>query len=155
MKNINKKLYLEQIDNKIKAFKVLKKVSLPPFGWINAIRSALGMSLQQLSNRLGITPQSVKEMETREKHKTVTLKSLEDVAQALDMDFVYGFIPKRKSLAVMVELRAEKIAQEIVLQTAKNMQLENQGNSKMRLKKAIKDRKQEIINKMPRYLWDL
>jgi len=55
----------------------------------------------------------------------------------------------------MVELRAEKIAQEIVLQTAKNMQLENQGNSKMRLKKAIKDRKQEIINKMPRYLWDL
>jgi len=42
--------------------------------------------LQQLSNRLGITPQSVKEMETREKHKTVTLKSLEDIAQALDMD---------------------------------------------------------------------
>jgi DNA-binding transcriptional regulator YiaG len=63
MKNSNQKLYLEQIDRKIKSFKVLKKESVPPLGWINALRSALGMSLQQLGKKLGVTPPSVKEME--------------------------------------------------------------------------------------------
>jgi predicted DNA-binding mobile mystery protein A len=154
MKNSNQKLYLEQIDRKIKSFKVLKKESVPPLGWINALRSALGMSLQQLGKKLGVTPPSVKEMEIREKHKTITLKTLEDVAQALDMDLVYAFIPRKNSLKEMIKLQADKVAKGVVLETDYNMQLESQGNSNARIKKAIKERQKEIISKMPRYLWD-
>lgn len=154
MKNSNQKLYLEQIDRKIKSFKVLKKESVPPLGWINALRSALGMSLQQLGKKLGVTPPSVKEMEIREKHKTITLKTLEDVAQALDMDLVYAFIPRKKSLKEMIKLQADKVAKGVVLETDYNMQLESQGNSNARIKKAIKERQEELVNKMPRYLWD-
>jgi len=154
MKNSNQKLYLEQIDRKIKSFKVLKKESVPPLGWINALRSALGMSLQQLGKKLGVTPPSVKEMEIREKHKTITLKTLEDVAQALDMELVYAFIPRKNSLKEMIKLQADKVAKGVVLETDYNMQLESQGNSNARIKKAIKERQKEIISKMPRYLWD-
>jgi predicted DNA-binding mobile mystery protein A len=91
----------------------------------------------------------------REKNKTITLKSLEDAARALDMQFIYGFIPNKKNLAKMIEDRADKIAQDVVLKTAKTMQLESQANSKSRIKKAIKERKKEIIDNMPRYLWDM
>jgi hypothetical protein len=34
------------------------------------------------------------------------------------------------------------------------MKLEDQENSKIRLEKAIKNKAEEIKNKMPKYLWD-
>ena len=54
----------------------------------------------------------------------------------------------------MIELRAYDVAEKIVLRTHKTMQLENQANSKMRLKKAIKARADEITDKNIKYLWD-
>jgi hypothetical protein len=54
----------------------------------------------------------------------------------------------------MIEERAREIAKQIVQRTDKTMQLENQQNTKKRLENAIKNRAEEIKNKMPRYLWD-
>lgn len=154
MNNDNKKIYLEQIDRKIKSFSVLKNSLIPPEGWIHAVRTALGMSLSQLSKRLNQSPQSIKGLEDREKSKAITLNALEEVARALDMRLVYSFIPKEKSLKKMLESQAETIAKSIVMKTSKTMHLEDQGNSKIRINKAIKERKKEIIDNMPRYLWD-
>lgn len=154
MNNSNKKLYLEQVNQKMKPFFVLKNINLPPCGWIYAIRNALGMSLKQLGKRLRMTPQSVKAMEIREKSKSITLKSLEDFAQALDMKLVYGFIPKKKSLAGMLDMQAEQVAQKIVFESSKTMHLEKQENLKLRLRRAVKERKQETLNKITRNLWD-
>jgi len=36
-------------------FALLKQVEVSPTGWIKAIRMALGMSMQQLGNKLSIT----------------------------------------------------------------------------------------------------
>ena len=154
MNNDNKKIYLEQIDKKIKSFSILKNSVRPPEGWVHAIRTALGMSLSHLGKRLNQSPQSIKGLEDREKSKAITLNALEEVARALDMRLVYSFIPKEKSLKKMLESQAETIAKSIVMKTSKTMHLENQGNSKIRINKAIKERKKEIIDNMPRYLWD-
>jgi hypothetical protein len=70
------------------------------------------------------------------------------------MDLVYAFIPRKNSLKEMIKLQADKVAKGVVLETDYNMQLESQGNSNARIKKAIKERQKEIISKMPRYLWD-
>lgn len=51
----NKSLQLQQLNNKMLAFASLKQVAMPPTGWIKAIRLALGMSMQQLGNKLSIT----------------------------------------------------------------------------------------------------
>ena len=63
----NKSLQIQQLNNKMLAFANLQKVASPPSGWLKAIRSAIGMSLQQVSNRLSITKQSVQEIEQRER----------------------------------------------------------------------------------------
>jgi len=76
------------------------------------------------------------------------------VGVALNMDFVYGFVPKTGTLDRMIELRAHMIAQEIVSRTSLSMKLEEQGNSPSRLERAIKEKTQEIKQEMPRYLWD-
>ena len=95
-----------------------------------------------------------REMEKRESNDSITIKSLKDFASALDLKFVYGFIPKDGSLEKMIEKRALQIAQNIVLKTSHTMALEDQQNNPARIKKAIKDRAQQIKNEMPKYLWD-
>jgi predicted DNA-binding mobile mystery protein A len=147
-------LLIEQADRKLAAFRPLGTINIPEKGWIHTIRVALGMSLRQLSNRLKITPQSVKEIEVRESKGAITIKGLKEVGAALDMQLVYGFIPKDHTIEDMIEKRAIEIAKSIVMRTSNTMQLEEQENSKARIEKAIKNRAEEIKTKMPKYLWD-
>ncbi len=148
------RLVREQLDRKIAKLNVLDDLVIPPNGWIYSFRQGLNMSLRQLGNRLSITPQSIKEIEEREKSGTISLKVLRQVAAALHMKFVYGFIPDDQSLENMVHIRATEIARQIVQRTSINMSLEDQKNSEDRLNQAIKEKAEEIANKIPGYIWD-
>jgi predicted DNA-binding mobile mystery protein A len=112
------------------------------------------MSLQQLGNRLNVSPQGIAEMEKREANGTITINALKEIALALDMRFVYGFVPNKGSIEEMIELRAQEIAKQIVGRTHVTMTLEDQQNSKERIEKAIKQKTEEIKYEMPKYLWD-
>jgi predicted DNA-binding mobile mystery protein A len=132
----------------------MQHVIVPPIGWIKAIRNGIGMSMEQLGKKLSITKQAVMDIEKREKEGAVTLKAMQELAKAMDMQFVYGFIPNAGSLDQMIEKRALEIAKTIVQRTSSTMKLEDQENSKERIEKAIKERAAEIINKTPKILWD-
>ncbi|MCK4921217.1 MAG: mobile mystery protein A [Bacteroidales bacterium] len=149
-----KKLIREQLDNKIAKFRELDGIVLPPQGWIYSIRQGINMSLRQLGKKLSITPQSVKEIEEREKNGTISIKVLRQVAAALNMKFVYGFIPSEITLEGMIEKRAEELARSIVERTSVQMELEDQKNTPERIEKAIKEKASEIKNDVPKILWD-
>ncbi|MCK9438551.1 mobile mystery protein A [Patescibacteria group bacterium] len=152
-KNINK-LQLEQLDRKIKAFNRLNNVGQPVEGWIRSIRVALGMSLEQLSKILGVKPQSLIKVEQREKEGVVNIKTLKQISEVLGLKFVYGFSAPKSSLEKIVKKRAHDVAKGIVLRSDKNMRLEGQGNSRLRIKKAIKERADKIIANQEKILWD-
>ncbi|MBW8332953.1 MAG: mobile mystery protein A [Prolixibacteraceae bacterium] len=154
MKAQKQNLLIEQLDRKMQLLKPLDSVTIPSHGWIFTIRMALRMSLRQLALRMNITAQSMKEIENRESEGGLTLKGLNEVGKALNMRFVYGFIPIDDSIEKMIEKQALKIAKEAVMRTSNSMSLENQENNQIRLEKAIKSRMEEIKNEMPRYLWD-
>lgn len=135
-------------------FATLKQVAVPPIGWIKAMRTAMGMSMQQLGNKLAISRQGVLDIEKREKEGSITIKSLTEIGRALDMQLVYGFVPNDGSLDALIEKRATELATRIVLRTSHTMNLEDQGNSEERIGKAIKERTEEMINEMPKILWD-
>ena len=103
---------------------------------------------------MGITPQSVREIEEREKNGTVSLRVLKEFGNSIDMKLIYGFIPKDKSLKSIIEKRALELASEIVSRTSVNMKLEGQENSPKRIKNAILLKAEEIKMEMPNYLWD-
>jgi predicted DNA-binding mobile mystery protein A len=149
-----KRLQLEQLDRKLNGFSTAAHVMQPPTGWLKAVRLSLGMSLQQLANKLSITKQSVQEIEKREKEGNITLKTLKDAANALDMQLVYGLVPKDGSLDDLIERKAKELAERIVLRTSNTMKLEDQENSKERIQKAIQERTAIIKNEMPKMLWD-
>jgi predicted DNA-binding mobile mystery protein A len=148
------RLILEHVDAKISHLKEVEDMVIPTAGWIYSIRQALGMSMRQLGNRMGITPQSVKEIEEREKSGTITLKVLRQFGQALNLKLVYGLIPSDGSLEKIIERRAWELATEIVNRTSASMKLEDQENKPDRLKKAVKEKADELRLQMPKYLWD-
>ena len=149
-----KSLQLQQLNNKMSGFATLKQAAIPPTGWIKAIRTAIGMSMQQLGNKLNVSKQGVMDMEKREKDGSITIKALREIAWALDMQLVYGFVPNDGSLNALIEKRATELAKHIVMRTANTMELEDQGNSKKRIEAAIKERAVVIQNEMPKILWD-
>ena len=149
-----KSLQLQQLNNKMLGFATLKQVAVPPTGWIKAIRTAIGMSMQQLGNKLSVSKQGILDMEKREKDGSITIKSLREIGRALDMQLVYGFVPNDGSLDAFIEKRATELATQIVLRTSNTMKLEDQGNTNKRIEKAIKERAEEIKNEMPKILWD-
>lgn len=118
------------------------------------MRKALDMSLRQLAEKTKNSAQGIKARETREKLGTITLRSLAEVAEAMDMKLVYGFIPKDGSLQQLVNRKALEKAQEIVGRASQSMKLENQENPSDRIKRAIEEKKNELVTEMPKYLWD-
>ena len=149
-----KTLQLQQLNNKMLSFVSLKQVAMPPTGWIKAIRNAIGMSMQQLGNKLKVSKQGVMDIEKREKEGSITIKSLREIARVMDMQLVYGFVPNDGSLDALIEKRATELAKQIVMRTANTMNLENQANSKERIDTAIKERAADIKNEMPKILWN-
>lgn len=153
MKKQSKKLVINQLDKKLLTLTALSAIK-PADGWIVVIRKTLNMSLQQLGNRMSITPQSVRDLERREKEKAVTIKALSEAAEALDMILVYGFIPKDGTLEKLIERKANERAREIVGRTSTTMKLEDQENTRTRLEEAVGELAEEIKREMPKSLWD-
>jgi len=149
-----KSLQIQQLDDKMMKYNDLKEVVVPPSGWVRAIRTGLGMTLQQLGKKLVLTKQSAQDIEKREQDGSITLNALRAAANALDMQLVYGFVPKDGSLEALIDRKARELATQIVLRTSNTMKLEDQENSKQRIEKAIVERLIAVKNEMPGSLWD-
>lgn len=148
------KLLIEQLDQKIEPFSETRKVLVPERGWINTIRTSLNMTMVQLGTKLNITRQGVKRIEESEANGSITLNSLKDVANAMDLKLVYALVPKNDTFNDLVEIKAEKMAKKIVLRTNQNMKLEDQGIGDEKLAKTINELAYEIKREMKKSLWD-
>ena len=153
MKIQNSLLVIRQLDRKLEGLQPLQILSVPQDGWISTIRKTLQMSLRQLGSRMSMTPQSAKEVEDREKEGSITLKSLREAGEAMNMKLVYGFIPTDGSLEKMIEWRARELALKIVHRTSTTMKLEDQENSSIRLNQAVEELIEEL-KRDPKKLWE-
>ena len=147
-------LLIEQLDQKLQPFDQTKKALVPERGWINTIRTTLNMTMAQLGTKLNITRQGVKNLEKSEANGTITLNSLRDVSNAMDLKLVYAMVPKDGTINDLVNVKAEKLARRIVMRTNQNMKLENQGIGDEKLEKTKKELADEIKREMRRSLWD-
>lgn len=151
---VKKKLVITQLDQKLKPFVAAKNTVVPNKGWLNAIRTSLNMTMEQLGNKLSITKQGVKKVEESEAKGTVSINSLKEAANALDMQLVYGFVPKDDTVKQLITKKATELATKIVLRTHQNMQLEDQALTDAKIKLAIKDLAQELQRELKKALWN-
>jgi len=149
-----KKLLIEQLDQKLANFKDAGMVLVPQKGWVNTIRTSLNMTRDQLGAKLDLTKGAIQKIEEREATGQITINKLKGVGNALNMKFVYGFIPKDGTIENLVNVKAEKLARKIVLRTNQNMKLEDQGIGDEKITRTIKELADEIKREMRKSLWD-
>ena len=149
-----KSLLITQLDQKLHPFVAIAKATNPTRGWLQTIRTSLNMTMEQLGNKLSITKQGIKKLEESEAKGSVSINTLKEVANALDMQLVYGFAPKSGSVKQLIHNKAEKLATKIVLRTHQNMQLENQAITDAKIKQAVADLTEELSKELKKTLWD-
>jgi predicted DNA-binding mobile mystery protein A len=149
-----RKLLIEQLDQKLQPFSQARKVLVPERGWINTIRTTLNMTMAQVGTKLKITRQGVKSIEESEANGTISLNSLKDVANAMDLKLVYALVPKDGTINDLIQKKAENLAQKIVLRTNQNMKLEDQGIGDEKIAETIKELADELKREMKKSLWD-
>lgn len=149
-----RKLIVEQLDNKIAPFQKVKNVIVPDTGWVSAIRKALNMTLAQLGDKLGISRQGVKHLEDSEAKGSISLNTLKDIGEAMDLKLVYGFVPKDESIEKLIDRKARELATRIVLRTNHNMVLEDQAVYGDKIEKNIEELTEEFKRELNKSIWD-
>ncbi len=149
-----KKLIIKQLDKKLAYFAPTAKIPVPDKGWIHIIRTGLNMTMEQLGNKLHITKQGVKKIEMSEAKGSISINALKEVGNAMDMQFVYGFVPKDGTLKQLINKKAYLLANKIVLRTHQNMQLEDQAIDNAEVKEAIEDLAEDLAREIKKSLWD-
>jgi predicted DNA-binding mobile mystery protein A len=148
---IFEKLALMQLDKVLESFSVLS-IHQPKEGWVRTIRQTLHMSTHVLSKRLNVAQSTVVDLETREFEKGITLKKLEEAAEALGCTLVYALVPKT-SLIAMIEHHEKEKAEYMVMHTQKTMSLEAQELSSDQIKQQIDLILHNIKNDPLKKLW--
>ncbi|HLR32731.1 MAG TPA: mobile mystery protein A [Fodinibius sp.] len=149
----DKKLIRKQLDKKLKKLKPLLKITTPSGGWIHAIREGLGMTLEELGNRIGLDRSRVYRIEQAEVHGDLKLSTLEKMADGLGVKFVYGFVPER-NLEKIVREQARKIARKRLNRIDHSMKLELQGVPDEEQEEALNDLIDKILIEESQSFWD-
>lgn len=131
----------------------INKLMVPPEGWIKTVRSALSMSGRQLAMRLNVTKTRISRVEKDEINGSVTLKTMQSTAEAMDCRFVYAIIPNH-SIEDIIRQQALKQAKLKVASAAVHMALEDQLISSQHMQSEIKRLAHEFIEKQPKDFWD-
>jgi predicted DNA-binding mobile mystery protein A len=113
------------LDERLTEFRPVSRFTPPVKGWIRAIRQALGMTAEQLANRLGVKQPTLHNLEQSEVKGSIELATLRRVAAALDCTLVYAFVPNQ-SLEETVRARARSFIRRRLAPVEHSMMLEDQ-----------------------------
>ena len=120
----------------------------PPQGWLKTIREILGMTTKQLANKIQVSQPRIVKMEKNEQN--IKISTMQNVADALNCDFIYAFIPREK-IDTIIYNQAKKKAIKILNRVNRNMGLENQLTNTDEL---LNDIIEELLNDKITRIWD-
>jgi ribosome-binding protein aMBF1 (putative translation factor) len=83
MVTLQKNLMQKQMDELLKAFATGKQSAQLSVAWIQSCRLALGMSLRQLAERIGVSAPALNDFEKRELADTISIATLKKAAAAI------------------------------------------------------------------------
>jgi predicted DNA-binding mobile mystery protein A len=124
--------------------------AIPPRGWIRAIRDALGMSTRELATRAGVSAPRISQIERAESDGSLTLATLQRIAEALDCRLEYALVPLRP-LDEMVRTQARSKASSLIDIVDHTMAMEDQRTDEYSRRSELERAAEELIDR--RGLW--
>lgn len=148
-------LRLKQYDSYLAKFALVKTLPSPAKGWVKYVRNALGMTAKQLGARAGLSRQRIVDIERAELDGATTLKTLNQIAAALDCKLVYAIVP-RTSVRQTLEEQAKRYVKQHLSDVQHNMALEEQGVDEHKAIDAqIEDLVNQYLAKSTKKIWDI
>lgn len=148
----DKKLMRKLLSKKMNKLRPLLGMKIPAAGWLKTIRESLGMTLEELGDRVGLDKSRVYRIEQAEVDGDLQLSTLQKMAEGLEMTFVYGYVPD-KDLEEIVREQARKIAMKRLERVDHSMKLEVQGLSDEEHKHTLNDMVDKILVEESRNIW--
>lgn len=145
-------LSVKQMDEKLAVWREARHFFQPSMGWVRTLRQVLGMTSAQLASRLGINRSRIIAIEHAEIEGVLKLKTLKHVADALNCDLIYAFVP-RKSLNRILEDQASTVAKKQMEQIVHTMGLEDQATSQIEAQRMMEEQVSRLLNGPLKYLW--
>ncbi len=152
MQSKHRRIMRDQLDKTFEKLSKARGVQPPVKGWLRSIREALGMSGRQLGERIGVSQPRIVQMEKDELSGSLTLKTMRQVAEAMDCVLVYAMVP-RTSLDETMRDQAIKVAAQRLSRTSHAMFLEDQLVSNDERKKMLDTKVEDLIRETPRDFW--
>jgi predicted DNA-binding mobile mystery protein A len=146
----DQKIITKQVSRKLEEIRPLVLKISGISSWIDYVRSGLGMTIGQLAKRLKITQPSLSGLIKQEKEGRITINKLREIADAMDCELIYGFVPRHKIEDIILN-QAIKKTSNLMDEAETHMALEDQKvllNKDERLKELVQEK---IFSK---YLWD-
>lgn len=140
-RNQFKELEINQLDKKLRAWKPLAASTRPPSGWLRAIRTAMDIPAAYVAKRAQISRPRVLQIEKAEQSEAITLRTLRQLAHAMDCDLVYAVVP-RKPLRQRLEDQIRNVAHSMLARVQHTMSLEDQSLQN----KDLKDQLSRLID---------
>lgn len=142
---------IDSLELKTKKFRNSNIKATPIGGWVNAIRTSLGMTLNQLAKRVGTNASRINRIEQDELSGSVTLKTLQSVATAMNSELVYAIVPKQNIESIIIK-RYHTKQLKLNKNIFKHMALEDQQVKERPGPEGLEKVKLESIN--TKGLWD-
>lgn len=126
----------------------------PAGGWVRAVRTALGMSMRQMAERMsGASPSAIVAIENNEVSGALTLRRLRAAAEALDCEVFYVLVPKAGTLEATLQRRAEEVVGPLMTQVTQHMHLEDQGVDDGRSQEQRDELVSDLLREPRSHLW--
>jgi predicted DNA-binding mobile mystery protein A len=126
--NLNS-LALKQVENRVESIKSIAPKTKLRTGWIRFMRKAMGLTSAELANIVGISSKTVIQSEQREMEGKVTIATLKKMAEAMECEVIYAFVPKSTIRDTIIS-NARKKAIRRLSEAGLHMKLENQNPDK-------------------------
>lgn len=127
------------------------KSSLALGGQIRKIRTALGMTQEQLAERSGLAQSIIAEIEGG-KRQNLGLFTIQKLAEGLNCKSLVQIIPE-KEISQILDGRSTQVAQKIVSISSGSAAIEMQGPSPKAIQDEIREIKKDLLDKHRSRLW--
>jgi len=124
----------------------------PPKGWIRALREGLGMPASYLARMMGVEQSTIKRYEEAEASSSISLKTLQKIADTLGCELKYALVPKAP-LAQVLEARALQVIEERMESVVRTMALEDQATNEAERIALVADEVKALLSGSRRDLW--
>jgi predicted DNA-binding mobile mystery protein A len=146
-------LAMKQLDRQLTAWVQARDSVKPKEGWIRTIRKTIGMTAKQLAKRLNVNRSRVVKIEQAEPQGALTMRTLQEVAEALNCKLVYALVPQI-SLRELIERQARKIAAKRLNRVSHSMLLEEQSVGSVAQQEQLIELINELLSGSFKNLWD-